>query len=297
MISSKGIFFVTRAQFEDFAAGKIPRVNSVTYGVSDGMPSAEGNGGNPEGAMGSDGRLYFGTPKGLVAIDPGLPLIPHGIRPPMVEGVFLNGQSMPLATVDIPFGPNRLLLRYTTVALSSAARLTFSYRLEGFDADWVEAGVARETEYTNIPPGDYRFLVRAREGDGPWSAPGQPVALRVQAVWYLTRTFQVLFLTAFIVLAAALVQIRIRTLSAREAELSQKVEEALGEVRMLSGLLPICSSCKKIRDDGGAWHQVESYVRDHSEATFTHGICPDCVQKLYPDVAKRLKDRAAAERR
>jgi hypothetical protein len=51
-------------------------------------------------------------------------------------------------------------------------------------------------------------------------------------------------------------------------------------------LLPICASCKKIRDDKGYWSQVESYIQKHSDATFTHGICPDCIQKLYPDLAK-----------
>ena len=65
-----------------------------------------------------------------------------------------------------------------------------------------------------------------------------------------------------------------------------ELREALARIRTLSGLLPICSSCKKIRDDKGYWSQVESYIARHSEATFTHGICPDCMKKLYPDVAE-----------
>jgi hypothetical protein len=62
----------------------------------------------------------------------------------------------------------------------------------------------------------------------------------------------------------------------------QHLEKALKENNTLSGLIPICSNCKKIRDDEGYWHQVEVYVRDHSDANFTHGICPDCLKKLYP---------------
>ena len=62
-----------------------------------------------------------------------------------------------------------------------------------------------------------------------------------------------------------------------------ELQEALARVKMLSGLLPICASCKKIRDDKGYWHQVEVYVRDHSEAEFSHGLCPDCAKKLYPE--------------
>lgn len=60
-------------------------------------------------------------------------------------------------------------------------------------------------------------------------------------------------------------------------------EKALEETRVLRGMLPICSSCKKIRDDEGYWTQMEAYIRDHSEAEFTHGLCPDCAQKLYGD--------------
>jgi hypothetical protein len=59
-------------------------------------------------------------------------------------------------------------------------------------------------------------------------------------------------------------------------------EKALEEIKILRGFLPICASCKKIRDDKGYWTQMEAYIRDHSEAEFSHGICPECVEKLYP---------------
>jgi PAS domain S-box-containing protein len=63
-----------------------------------------------------------------------------------------------------------------------------------------------------------------------------------------------------------------------------ELREALAKVRALSGMLPISSSCKKIRDDKGYWNQIEKYIRDHSEAEFSHGICPECVKELYPDL-------------
>jgi two-component system, response regulator PdtaR len=61
------------------------------------------------------------------------------------------------------------------------------------------------------------------------------------------------------------------------------LQEALAHVKLLSGLLPICASCKNIRDEEGYWHQVEEYVRDHSEADFSHSVCPHCARKLYPE--------------
>ena len=62
----------------------------------------------------------------------------------------------------------------------------------------------------------------------------------------------------------------------------QELHQALNQIKTLRGILPICSSCKKIRDDQGYWNQVEVYVRNHTEAEFTHGLCPECMKKLYP---------------
>ena len=64
--------------------------------------------------------------------------------------------------------------------------------------------------------------------------------------------------------------------------LIEELKAALTRVKTLNGLLPICASCKKIRNDGGYWEQVETYIRSRSNAEFTHGICPDCVRLLYP---------------
>jgi DNA-binding NarL/FixJ family response regulator len=66
--------------------------------------------------------------------------------------------------------------------------------------------------------------------------------------------------------------------------LVSELREALANVKTLTGLLPICAGCKKIRDDNGYWNQVDSYVSRHSEATFTHSLCPDCSKKYFPDV-------------
>src|SRR6185437_2512025 len=73
----------------------------------------------------------------------------------------------------------------------------------------------------------------------------------------------------------------------RETELRRSNEElqrALREVKVLRGLIPICASCKKIRNDGGFWQQLEEYIGEHSEAEFSHGLCQPCLKKLYPSV-------------
>ena len=75
----------------------------------------------------------------------------------------------------------------------------------------------------------------------------------------------------------------------RLIEEKRRLETAQSEIKTLSGLLPICANCKKIRDDEGDWHDVAIYVRDHSDADFSHGICPDCFHALYPQFSKKNK--------
>jgi hypothetical protein len=66
-------------------------------------------------------------------------------------------------------------------------------------------------------------------------------------------------------------------------ELVKELQDALAKVKTLSGFLPICSSCKKIRNDTGYWNQIEAYIGDHSETEFSHSICPECIKELYPE--------------
>jgi len=65
-----------------------------------------------------------------------------------------------------------------------------------------------------------------------------------------------------------------------------KLREALANVKTLSGLIPICAGCKKIRDDKNYWRQVDSYIAEHTDATFTHGLCPDCIKIYYPELGE-----------
>jgi len=82
--------------------------------------------------------------------------------------------------------------------------------------------------------------------------------------------------------------LRLNALSEEQAKLITELQDALGKIRTLRGMLPICSACKKIRDDKGFWNQLEAYVHEHSEAEFSHAICPDCLRRLYPEVAEEV---------
>jgi len=102
---------------------------------------------------------------------------------------------------------------------------------------------------------------------------------------YLVKPVHVRELENAITISKARFQdmIKLREVNLELEQRNQELEKAITHIKTLSGLLPICASCKKIRDDSGYWHQVESYVQDHSDAEFSHGLCPDCVKNYYAD--------------
>lgn len=102
-------------------------------------------------------------------------------------------------------------------------------------------------------------------------------AFTTGGVDYITKPFQVEE-----VLARIKTHLSLHILQQALAEKNTQLQNALDNIKTLKGMIPICANCKKIRNDEGYWQQVEAYIQQHSEAEFTHGICPDCARKLYP---------------
>lgn len=111
------------------------------------------------------------------------------------------------------------------------------------------------------------------------SSENQSEGLEIGADGYLTRPIANREL-----LARVQAMVRIITAERERDLLIKKLQEALATIKTLSGMLPICASCKSIRNDQGYWEEVELYVKKHSTAEFTHGICPACCKKLYGDI-------------
>lgn len=81
----------------------------------------------------------------------------------------------------------------------------------------------------------------------------------------------------------------------KEQELNSALSKAIKEIKQLSGLLPICASCKKIRNDSGYWNKIEEYISEHTDAKFSHSVCPECMEKLYPSIAEKRKQKLERE--
>ena len=278
MSSNRGIWRVSRQQLDAVAAGQRATVESLAYGEADGMRDRECNGvAEPAGWRTGDGRLWFPTGKGLVVIDPAHL---HERKPPraLIESVLVNGRSQPLGPLVLPPGSSRLEIGYTSPALRGTERLRFRYRLEGFEPNWNEARMQRIAQYTNLPPGEYRFVVEAGI-DEKWGPQGV-LSMSLPPLFYQTRWFDVLAVLSLALAIVAVPLLRVRQLRRRARELDARVQQAIGELKVLSGLLPMCAWCKKIRDDHGYWSKIEAYLSARTDAEFTHSICPDCTKKM-----------------
>jgi ligand-binding sensor domain-containing protein len=187
--SNLGIFRVKKRELEEVAAGLREDVESVAFGKADGMASRECNGGaQPAGWRADDGRLWFPTVAGVAVIDPAR--IPRNQVPPpvMIEGVVVDGEHYDLLQPLVcPAGSKRFERACNALSFIAPQRLRFQFRLEPYDDDWVETVGRRVAYYTRIPPGRYRFRVRAANSDGVWSR--QEAALELQVRPYFYQTF------------------------------------------------------------------------------------------------------------
>ena len=147
--------------------------------------------------------------------------------------------------------------------------------ISGFD---VCREISGKKEYSNLP-----VIMVTASADASHVKEG----IEAGAVDYVQKPFSEIELKARIDSALKLrhyIQM-LHKANDEKAELISQLEKSLSEVKTLSGLLPICSNCKKVRDDKGYWNEVESYIGEHADVEFTHGICPPCKKLLYPQLA------------
>src|SRR5687768_5538489 len=145
------------------------------------MPSAECHGGSqPSGLRAADGRLWFPTLGGAAVVDParlGLNLQPP---PVVVEEVLVDRRPFDLRGLgQAPPGRLDFEFHYTALSFMAPRKVRFQYRLDGFDEGWVDAGTRRAAYYTKLPPGQYRFQVKAANDDGVWNEQGASLAFAV----------------------------------------------------------------------------------------------------------------------
>jgi len=194
-----GICRVSRAALRAFGSGHSATINCAVYDRSDGLPTIQcSDMYQPSAWRGHDGRLWFATAKGVVGVQPAE--VPVNSRPPpvVIEEFSVDGNSQgrpPGAdhgvAVKVPPGHENYEFRYTALSLINAYKIRFRYRLEGFDADWINAANRRWVQYSYLKPGNYRFRVAACNNDGRWNETGTTLTLQIlphywETWWFLT---------------------------------------------------------------------------------------------------------------
>jgi diguanylate cyclase (GGDEF)-like protein len=219
LTSNRGLYRVARdrvlAAMQRKGSGGL---SGTVYGMTDGMPSAECNGGFPAAIRARDGRLWVATARGVAVVDPRANL--RNTVPPTVEveEVLIDGNPAPKRPLRVPPGTQRLELRYTALSLRAPERVRFRYFLEGYDSDWVDAGASRVAHYTKLAPGHYTLHVMATNEDGVRSKGEAQLALTVDPQWFETWWARLLAVLAIAAAIWGAVRLRLAALRARKNE-------------------------------------------------------------------------------
>lgn len=224
MSCRRGIFRVSRKNLDELDRGLIPLVHSTVFGKVDGLASVQCTGvSKPAGWKSRDGRIWFPTIRGVVAMESSMKI---NNRPPPVaieevwagNELLLRGDltNIGRSALIVPPGRGDLEVHFTALSLQMPEKVRFKYRLEGHDPKWVEAGDKRLADYNNLPPGRYRFQVTACNNDGVWNETGDVLAIQMLPHYWQTWWFKVATGAAFVAMLIAFYRARVARL--REIE-------------------------------------------------------------------------------
>jgi signal transduction histidine kinase/ligand-binding sensor domain-containing protein len=243
MSCNLGIYRVRREELNDLAEGRTKQVTSVPYNKRDGMLNSECNGGvQPAGLRARDGRIWFPTQQGVAVIDP--QRLPVNQQPPSVVIESLNIDTEPVSArlpVKLQPGQVNVEIHYSGLSFINPELVKFKYKLEGLDADWIDAGVRRTAYYAHLPPGQYRFRVIAANRDGVWNEEGATVQITVvppfwRTWWFISGAALALMLIAYLFYRRRITQLN-RAYRAQEEFSRQLIESQETERKRIAAEL------------------------------------------------------------
>lgn len=305
MSSNRGIYRVNKQELNDFADGKIPKLNSISYDESDGMVNAECNGGRmPAAIKTKDGKFWFPTMGGVAIVDPNAETVNPNPPPTIIEDVSIDRKSVEKFQSEIEINPNQtsLEIHYTGLSLIKSKQIKFRYRLEGFEGNWVEAGTNRTANYSYLPAGNYTFRVIAANANGVWNTEGASVKIVVhpyfyQRWWFLTLAALAVVLIVWLIYRNRILQLRKiaeaksdfsrRLIESQEAErkrIAAELHDGLGQSLAIISNRAAMGKNKK--------NEPESVFREFDEISKDALEALDEVQeitaKLHPRYLERL---------
>jgi two-component sensor histidine kinase len=252
MSCRKGIFRVHKKELEEFDPSAGKAVSCAAFGRVDGLPTIQCNGvAKPAGCKGRDGRLWFATIRGVVAVEPG---IKTNERPPpvFIEEVMAGGRALrpddlgasTALSLTVPPGRGAINIHYTALSLQAPRKNQFRYLLEGVDPEWVDAGTRRSVSYNNVTPGKHLFRVVACNNDGVWNETGATLSLLFMPHYWQTWWFKPVLVAIGVLVLTMLYRSRVTRLRDIErlriqiaANLHDDVGARLTKVAMVTELV------------------------------------------------------------
>ena len=269
-----GLVRIMRNELEAWSADPEHRIETTVWNAADGvrLRSVAASEYGPRVAKSTDGKLWFVTGEGIQVVDP--PHLPFNkLMPPVrIEQItadhkirWQNLLSEAPSNLRLPRLTRDLEIEYTALSLVAPDKIHFKYKLEGYDADWQDAGNRRQAFYTNLSPANYRFRVIASNNSGLWNEEGATLEFSIAPAYYQTNWFRVLCGLAFVAMFWTIYQLRVNALKRRHTALEQQqalLERHQAEVRALNEQMIKAQEAERMRISGelhdGVLQQITS---------------------------------------
>ncbi len=287
--SNRGAARIRRDEALAVLRGRLPRVRADLFDESHGMASSQCNTGSPPAAVDVEGNVWLGTAIGAVRIrrerlaeSTAQPL------PTVLERVAAEGRELPLdRPAQLPPGTSRIDFSVAGLGFVMPERISYRYRLEGFDTDWVERGRLHAVEYTNLAPGSYRLRAQAAYAGTAWDSPEASFEFEILPHPWQRPSLQALLGVLLLAAAFGIYRLRVRALRARAESLQQAVERKTAELRASTERL-LAADAEKTRLMAQLRDQAEAFERQAREDALT-GLAN---RRAFDETAAREFNRA-----
>ncbi|MCP5052125.1 MAG: response regulator, partial [bacterium] len=244
MSCNSGIFYAEKRDLLSFLGGNPKPVRCFSFGKSDGMGRAECSGGRqPAGIITRDNKACFPTIDGLVMID--LKGLAPNLTPPgvVIEEAWFNSQPIDVHHEPrVPPGTKEMAFKYTALSFMNPQKIRFQYKLEPYETQWRDPVSRRDAFYTNIPPGDYTFHVKACNNDGIWNPTGASFSFHLAPWFYQTDWLYILCVLVVGMFLLFLFRLRVRQMKRNEKELAALVNERTRELERVNNIVKTINS-------------------------------------------------------